>query len=226
MIHEHTVTVRTRNGQQVFVGEADRTLYTLAELEELHPRAWQKVYERWLQGALDYEWWDSVYDDAVHMAEILGIEIDSRRGTGSAPCIWFSSFSSQGDGACWEGSYKYAKGAHRRIRKEAPKDTELHRIADELLEVQRQNGYGLSATSVHRGSYSHSGTMRIEVECEVRGCRRDVKDEDEQTIEQALRDFADWIYRQLGQEADYLQSEEQFKEACADNLFDEDGRRA
>jgi len=41
-----------------------------------------------------FEWWDGVYDCFKRDMEIIGIEVDR---------MYFSGFSSQGDGACFEG---------------------------------------------------------------------------------------------------------------------------
>lgn len=221
MLKEHVLIVRSHDGQEVSRSETEQTLYTLAELEDQHPAAWQKAYDRWREGNLGYEWWDGVYDTAIAAAEILGITIEKRRGSNVEPAIWFSGFASQGDGACWEGSYRYSRGAHEHIRKEFPQAEALHRIADELLSVQRRNGYGVTATSDHRGHYYHSGCMSVFVDSE----RTRLSEVAEDAIKEALRDFADWIYRTLEEEADYLQSEEQFRESCGDDLFNENGNR-
>src|SRR3546814_8987198 len=85
-------------------------------------------------------------------------------GTRRKPCIWFSGCWSQGDGACFEGDYSYAKGALATIRRYAPKDVALHRIADALGSIQRRNFYQLSARISHRGRYYHEYSMDIVVE--------------------------------------------------------------
>ena len=45
--------------------------------EELSDSAKQKAREWYLgmDGGLDYEWWDSVYDDFVEVCKILGVEL-------------------------------------------------------------------------------------------------------------------------------------------------------
>ena len=40
------------------------------------------------------EWWDAVYDDFKHDMSAIGIEVER---------MYFNGFSSQGDGACFEG---------------------------------------------------------------------------------------------------------------------------
>ena len=223
----------------------------LYKFEELSDRAKEKAREWYRSGQLDYDWWDFVYDDALRMAEILGIEVDFHyhepRSQGKKgykePKIWFSGFSHQGSGACWEGSYRYAKGALKKLQSEAPAryqylkpdgtsewtenavNIELHRIAKTLQKAQARHLYKLVATSTHRGHYNHSGCMSIEVEHDE-DRYRDLGDA-EDDIKDALRDFADWIYRRLEEEHDWLTSDEQVDESIIANeyTFDEDGNR-
>ena len=115
----------------------------------------------------DHDWWDSVYDDFERICPILGVTLATRAvrlmggGARQKPCIWFSGFWSQGDGACFEGRYAYAPRASRRIRDYAPQDTELHRIADALQALQRSNFYQL--TAFFRQTGRHCG-MTIDVD--------------------------------------------------------------
>lgn len=127
-------------------------------------------------------------------------------------------------GACFEGSYRYKKGAVAALKSEC-NDAELIRIAKGLQEVQRKHFYKLSATCTHRGYYSHSGCMDVEVEhCE--DPYRDIG-EAEQEIRGLLRDFADWIYKQLNAEYDYQRSDEAVEEMLTNNPYEfyENGAR-
>lgn len=196
------------------------TLYSFNELEDsAKETARQQCREN-----IDHYYSESVYEDAEKVAAILGIEFDSKKiplmnGTyRSAPKIWFSGFYSQGDGACFEGSYSYAKGSTKRIREYAPNDNDLHSIADNLANVQRRNFYQLRATCEHSGRYYHSGCMSVAVEhCEDQW--RDIGDaEDEITDE--LRSFADWIYSQLEKEYEYLTSDEQVEDSIIANEYE------
>jgi hypothetical protein len=69
----------------------------------------------WFRETIDDDWWDSVYDDFERICPILGVTLATTPvrlmggGTRQKPCIWFSGFSSQGDGACFEGRYAYAR---------------------------------------------------------------------------------------------------------------------
>ena len=107
----------------------------------------------------DNDWFEFVYEDAATCGGILGIEFDHVGKSVKTPEIYFSGFSSQGDGACFVGRYSYAKRCNRLIRKHAPVDAELHRIADELVEVQRLHQYKLEAQISAR----RDNGLRIEV---------------------------------------------------------------
>ncbi len=199
-----------------------RTLFTYDELSD---EAKAKARDWWRDCEArsgDNFFAECVIEDADTIAEILGITVD-RRGKHS-PAIFWSGFWSQGDGACFEGSYSYAKGATKAIRRHAPKDTELHRIADELAKVQRRYFYALSATCEHRGHYQHSGCMAVHTYYDNDG-DRNISDDDDETIRQSLRDFADWIYRRLEEAYEYTMSDEAVEESIIANEyeFDEDG---
>lgn len=194
------------------------------QFEELDEQAKEKAREWYRQFIFqDSGDWDLVFCDVIKVAEILGIEIDTRRGS-KEPTIYFSGFWSQGDGACFEGSYRYAKCATKKIREYDPQDKELHRIADELQDIQRRNFYKLGARATHRGHYSHSGCMIVEVWHDD-DPYRDIGDA-EDVVTQCLRDFADWIYEQLENEYEYQCSDEVVDATLIANEheFNEDGR--
>ena len=62
------------------------------------------------------EWWDASYEDFMNVSPILGITIDTKSGRESRPNMSFSGFSSQGDGACFVGSYRVAPDSVAKIR--------------------------------------------------------------------------------------------------------------
>ena len=152
-----------------------------------------------------------------------------RGNRGTIPAIFYSGFASQGDGACFEGSYSYKKGATKKIRQYAPQDSELHRIATELQEVQRKHFYSLTATMTHRGNYQHSGCMAVDVsDSRFSSWRETIGGDAEESIVQLMRDFADWMFRQLESEFDYTNSDENVDESIVANgyEFDAEGRTA
>jgi hypothetical protein len=149
---------------------------TVYRLDELSGTAQEKARARYREGAFDHDCFEFVYDDFERICEILGVELKTRAvglmggGTRQERCIWFSGFWSQGDGACFEGRYGYAKGARHTIRDHAPRDGELHRIAGALHAVQRRNFYQLHAAISHRDRYCHEYTMVIAVERDSPTC--------------------------------------------------------
>lgn len=198
---------------------ATTKIVTLYEYDELSDRAKERARE-WYTSCSDGDYKDWVYEDAERVADILGIDFNQRTyktyggGTGAEPKIWYSGFWSQGDGACFEGSYSYKKGATKNIRAYCS-DPELIRIADTLQAIQRKAFYGLTASMRHSGHYYHSGCMRVEVEkVNSNGSTVPLSSNEEDGITQLMRDFADWIYKQL--EVAYEDSVSE--EVVADNI--------
>ena len=144
---------------------------TVYRLDELSDAAKEKARAWYRQAAFDHDWFEFVYDDFECICAIIGVDLKTvpvrlyGGGTRQKPCIWFSGFWSQGDGACFEGRYGYAKDAPRKIRDHAPKDGELHQIADALQAIQRRSFYQLHATATHRDRYYHEYCMAISVDC-------------------------------------------------------------
>ena len=166
-----------------------------------------------------------VIEDAERVADILGIDISRHNvplmdgSVREAPDIWWSGFWSQGDGACFEGSYAYKKDASKAIREYAPKDKTLHQIADNLRDIQRRYFYQLTANCAHVGRYYHSGCMAVCVD-HPEIWSSDLPESVEDTITEALRDFADWIYRQLETEYEYVMSDENVDESIRANEYE------
>lgn len=202
---------------------------TVYLFDELSDKAKQKARDWYREGSSDDEYWDSIYEDADTLAKLMGIEIDQKpiRTVGGStryePAIYFSGFSSQGDGACFVGRYAYAKGGAAKVREHAPQDEALHAIADGLQALQKANGYRLTATITHRDTYYHSGTADFEV---MKG--DDYASDDAETeLKRLIRAFMDWIYRQLEAEYEYQTSDEQVDESIRANAyeFEKDGTR-
>ena len=85
------------------------TVYTLDELS--CPAAREKARDWYRQHHADSNWYENVYEDFREVCNIFGISLRQRVFRLSngrfmeEPCIWFSGFCSQGDGACFEGRY-------------------------------------------------------------------------------------------------------------------------
>lgn len=203
---------------------------TLFQYDELTPEAQQEAREWYRTGFEFYS--DTDFEYAATIADLFGLDIRQRPvklmngQTRYEPCVYYSGFSSQGDGACFEGVYRYKKGALKAVKAYAPQDTELHRIVKDLQDAQKPYLYKLTASTVHSGHYYHSGCMAVEVE-HSDDQYRDIGDA-ETLITDALRAFADWIYSQLEKEYDYQTSDEAVEEAIRANEYEftEDGEIA
>lgn len=203
----------------------EKTEFKFGELSE---RAKQKAREKYTSG--DYlvdEWWDGVYEDAVRIGQMLGIEIGattrvSTKGRNyTTTNIWFSGFGSQGDGACFDGDYSHAPDAVKDITAET-NDEELLRIAQQLTTMQltqRLQGLEYFTAAIHA---ERNNSIRTE----IRDWGVDeVGEVDEKKFQRLMSDFADWIYARLEDENDYLYSDEYVDERLSENdcVFDESG---
>lgn len=193
---------------------------TVFKFDELSDSAKENARD-WYRNGLEFDP-DSVYDMAIVAGRIIGVEIDRRGQETTRPAIYWSGFSSQGDGACFVGSYSYKAGSVAAIKAEFPNDTELHKIATELAQIQRRYFYGISASVTHTGRYSHEYSTSIHVSLR----NDDYAPEDvAETVSELLRDFMRWIYRSLEKEDEYQRSDEVVDDMIRVNEyeFDESG---
>jgi hypothetical protein len=205
----------------------EKTVYTFAELDG---RARERAREWFLDGMND----DSsfVIADFETICGLMGVQLAQRSvmlmsgKDRNEPRVYWSGFWSQGDGACFDGAYCYRKAAAQAIREHAPRDVELHQIAEALEGAQRPFFYQLTARCRQRGHYMHSGCMAVDVE-DARDRCRDVSAA-EDAITRALRRLADWFYDQLRNEYEDQESEAVVAVTMEGNgyTFDEDGRIA
>jgi len=194
----------------------ETTVYKYDELPT--DAAKERAREWWLRDGLNYDWYDSVYEDAKAIGAILGFTIDQ---------ISFSGFYSQGDGASFVGSYYYAPGWRKRLKAYAPLDEDIRAIGETLQAIQKRNRYGLQASIGRNERYlnSHEGTMRATVETSD---GRPAHPAEDAAILECARDFARWIYKQLEAEHEYLTGEESVSENLRRNEYEftADGRPA
>ena len=205
---------------------------TIYKFDELDGRAKEKARDWFRSGALLYEWWDTTLDDAKTCLALAGFRVDD---------IYFSGFSSQGDGACFEGAW-YARDAKpiKVMKAHAPKDKTLHAIARECRRIARlRPDAGMRVK--HRGRYSHEGCTEFFIDCDAPEFADDkrrttaewdalrTRDAEISTeIKEVSRDAMRWIYSQLRAEYEYQMSDEVVDENIRvnDYEFTEEGRRA
>ena len=180
------------------------------KFDELSDEVQEKVIQYFRENFFNYEWWDSVYEDAKEIGKRIGVDISN---------IYFSGFWSQGDGACFEGSYTYKKQAVKKVKEYAPKDEELYRIVVELQKIQKQVFYSITASVKQSGHYYHKYCTDINVDM-AENIKQKKFAELEDAICELLRDFMDWIYQQLRVQCEYLTSEEAIKETIEANEYE------
>ena len=194
------------------------------EIGELSDTAKEKARTWYREHCMDFDWYDFVFEDFQTICGLLGIELAARPiqlmggGTRDEPKIYFRGFWSQGDGASFEGVYGYAAGAARKLRDHAPKDTELHTIADALQDVQKRNFYQLVAGIRQQGRYCHEFTMSVEVERDSDNYQNVTADA-EDTLTENFRSLARWLYSQLESEYRSLITDQAIDENMAANCW-------
>lgn len=197
---------------------------TVYQFRELSDPAKEKARSWYRETAIDPDWYDFVYADFETICGILGVCLKTNTiplvggGTRQKSNIYFRGFWSQGDGACFEGVYRYERQAPVKIRHHAPQDASLHRIADALQAVQHRNFYQLRAEISHRGFYTHEHSMAISVERDS-PTGQDMSANAEDIVTEALRDLARWLYAQLEREYDFQTSDEAVDEAISANAY-------
>ena len=158
---------------------------------------------------VNYDWWDFIYEDAKTIGKLMGINISD---------IYFSGSYSRGGGACFEGSYEYARGSVAAVKAYAPKDTELHRIVAELAAEQRKCFYQIRA-SVKQSGHRYCTDFNVDFESHT-GDQNYYSEEAGTNVIELLRDYMLWIYKQLGSSHDHLTSEEAVVETIEANEYE------
>lgn len=201
------------------------------QFEELSDKAKEKARD-WYRRDDDFE---PNLEPAETAARILGItykQVPVRLMNGSTrydPDIRYEGFYSQGDGASFTGYYSYVKGSPEKIRYEfggnGDHHLKLHKMADELREIQRKYFYGLTATIDLTGREVHAYSMQIEAyDRNYNLVTKEINDQ----VTKVLRDFANWIYDGLKADYEYSQSNKSVDEMIIANEYEftEDGERA
>ncbi len=217
---------------------------TVYYFDELSDKAKEKAREWYREGALDYEWWDYVYEDFQERAKELGVELATKPvklmggGTRYSPEIYFSGFYHQGQGSSFAGTWRYDAMNPDKLKSECPTEAELHRISDTLVEIANSLKEGESArcyieiyrdTSIRTHAQIESEYLEsLEYDSpEYKAYEKELK-EKEEAIEECMEDLNRWLFRRLRDEYDYLISDEQVDESIRANEYEftENGHRA
>lgn len=231
-------------------------LYEFDELSDAAKEKAREWYRRASEGDDFYS--ECVIDEAVEQGQLLGIEFktDAVRlhggGARQKPCIWWSGFSSQGDGACFEGTWRARDVKADKVADgwgEGPPTTEIKRIAAVFADIAKKFPHS-SFTVTHRGHYNHENCTEFSFESGADDCDPDqldryrsaeddpedpdsmprdrmAQDFPEDLLKENAKDFMRWIYRRLEEAYTCEQSNECVDENIGANeyTFTEDGKR-
>ena len=194
--------------------------------EELSDAAKKKARE-WYSNSDSCDFNDfyaqDVIADVVTIAELFGLDLKQNRKTHKDKTVtyensvFYSGFYSQGDGACFSGSYSYKKGGLKAVKSYAPNAEELHRIVLGFQELQKKHFYMLCATIEHTGHYFHEHSMRYAI---AREDGMSISDTVEADLKELFRDFALWIYSNLQAQYEYCQSDKYIEESIIANEYE------
>jgi hypothetical protein len=196
--------------------------------EELSERAQEQARE-WMRSVVSKDFSDfhteSVIDDFATIAAFCGWDINQKRvtlmggGTRFDPVVYWSGFASQGDGACFEGTWEASRINTRALYRHAPKDAELRRIGHAFAALKKAAPRGWGRVS-HRGHYYHEMCTAFDTD--------NMREDREEQLKEASRDLMRWVYRALENEYDYQTADEQLVESLKANEYEftEDGDRA
>lgn len=222
------------------------------EFDELDDKAKEKAREWFRSGNCDDNFWsECTLEEAEEQAALMGIDITNNKDSRGAH-IYYSGFWSQGDGACFEGTWRASDVKADKVADgwgEGPATTEIKRIAAVFAEIAKKYPHA-SFTVKHRGHYSHENCTEFDFNsgheyCEPKDLEafRDSADQTDDglsdkmddcffqgtddELKEAAKDFMRWIYRQLEKEYEYQNSDEQVDDNIRANeyLFTEGGSR-
>jgi hypothetical protein len=233
------------------------------EFDELSDKAKETAREWWRSEMMsDNSFSECVIDEAVEQGTLMGIEFKEqshRNQKGEplpgSPCVWWSGFSSQGDGACFEGLWYASEVKADKVAEgwgESERTTEIKRIAAAFAEVAKKYPGGYFSVK-QSGHYSHEFCTEFNFEPgevdyanPVLDAYRKPEDEGEQgerddlaldrwredfpedTLKEAARDLMRYIYERLEEAYDCEMSDECVDENIRANeyLFTEKGSRS
>jgi len=196
---------------QIFVGDSIMRTLTIPvyKFSELGDEAKAKARDYFRQDVN----LESMVDDFCSIAEIIGLELDTRpvksmngqiRGK---PEVYYSVGYWQSDYAAFAGTWRYTKGCKKAIRDYAPQDTDLHAIVDQWCDIQRRNFYQLVATCSARRNSQVAETHTVD--------GRFTRDETLDVATDCVSALAGGLYKRLRDECDYRSSDE-----CIDDLIE------
>lgn len=183
--------------------------YTVYSFDELSDEAKQKALDNLRDINVDDQWWDFIYEGFKEDMSNKGVDVDD---------IYFSGFSSQGDGASFTGTIS---------SENMPKFMEvtgLDKQFPEVYEYAKKPDSDLDGKISQSGRHSHEGTMSFD----LGGYSYGQEDEPDLTgftdaVLEELRSDAKTLYSNLESAYENLTSDEAVKETILSNDYEFEG---
>jgi hypothetical protein len=197
---------------------------TASELLILDERRFEREYYKWQEYCLDYEWYDSIYENFKETCEACAVRVDD---------ISFSGFHSQSDGAAFAG----------RVDLTALMEREGLDVKYPALYIGVKNDGSYFMVYNHRSGGLRGGEYEMYAnqtapdgifsELDQQAWEELIEEQEAgaELEERALafaRRLANGLYSSLSDEYDYLTSKESFIESCECNeiTFETEGETA
>ena len=170
----------------------------------------EQIRNKHREAGLHDDWWEYVYEDAKEIGKQFGLDIED---------IFFSGFWSQGDGACYKGSLRFKECDERDLPEEVRGVYQALHAVSSLLKIMDSDDY-LFVDIKTDGRCSHEYGMDFRYYEDRSYEAEEVVDVHREGIEEALRDYARWIYKSLEAEYEYLNSDEYIDEHLHDEEYE------
>jgi hypothetical protein len=193
---------------------------TVYNFSELSAKAKEVARNWYRENCIDGFFAESVIEDTKAIGKLLGYDIDK---------VYYSGFASQGDGACFVGSWSGTLDIDK-LKFTVPHETELHLIANALLKELGVFPNTRLTIEYAGGHYYHEKSVNFDVSIadddenqifskEAEDCRTQLID--------LTRDFMRWIYSQLKKDYEFQTSDKAVDESIEANeyTFRESGKR-
>lgn len=189
------------------------------ELKTTDPKRYDQEYWKWVEHALDYDWWDSSYESFKSDMEKFGVSVEK---------IYFSVSCSQSDYASFEGTVDVGEWMEQ--NKEGDQ-TYAEAYPALYLAVKDYGGCSTVSTGYRDswpslnwdgacvGNTFPSGIFQhLEQEAWDELVEEQYRSADlEKMMQEWINDKCRELYNSLCEESEYLTSEEQFIESCECN---------
>ena len=192
-----------------------RTIRTkVYSFSELSNTAQDKAISQFSDINVDYEWWESVYDDLFELCKTIGIEVDLKQ-------TYFSGFSHQGSGSAFT-AHIYVAECLKAIKAEkwkeyAPVDKlEFYPVTDNMLRL-------CHLCSCNIQTANRESSVKINFDADTCGNHPNIDaviTEIEDFFEDVAQTINNWFYRNLEKEYEYLTGSEAIKETIIANDYE------